>query len=273
MRYTKKSMIVGGLIGLCIGLFNSLREGGSLNELINSKQLNEPQNEFAQYVPQVDLEKPVSSAKVKSFNILGSELLIPTPPKFFRLPEDHDLTKQIASIEEDPMNDILAIFLPENQLSSFLSNDFEGLSIDKICFAKIYKKMKKVSPKRSLLNETKKGFEEQGDQIMSKLRGTISDFYDKRSKTISKEYDIEMVMKVSDFVFLPLHEESENHFSMSLLAKMELNGLSEVVSATMSMCYTKKTIPQVVVRGSKDDLEWTRLVCSQWTKEMLEINY
>ena len=136
-------MIVGGLIGLCIGLFNSLREGGTLNELINSKQLNEPQNEFAQYVPQVDLEKPVSSAKVKSFNILGSELLIPTPPKFFRLPEDHDLTKQIASIEEDPMNDILAIFLPENQLSSFLSNDFEGLSIDKICFAKIYKKMKK----------------------------------------------------------------------------------------------------------------------------------
>ena len=112
----------------------------------------------------------------------------------------------------------------------------------------------KVSPKRSLLHETKKGFEEQGDQIMSKLRGTISDFYDKRSKTISKEYDIEMVMKVSDFVFLPLHEESENHFSMSLLAKMELNGLSEVVSATMSMCYTKKTIPQVVVRGSKDDL-------------------
>ena len=73
-------MIVGGLIGLCIGLFNSLREGGTLNELINSKQLNEPQNEFAQYVPQVDMEKPVSSAKVKSFNILGSELLIPTPP-------------------------------------------------------------------------------------------------------------------------------------------------------------------------------------------------
>ena len=36
---TKKSIIVGGLIGLCIGLFNSLREGGSLNELINSKQL------------------------------------------------------------------------------------------------------------------------------------------------------------------------------------------------------------------------------------------
>ena len=272
MNFTKKNMIVGGMIGLAFGLFNSLREGGGLNELMKLSQSNTPRDDYAQYVPDLNIEKPVNSPKIKSINILGQELLITTPTGFVRIESTNEVTKAITKLAADPMNDILATFIPEEQLPAFLSGDLERLDTSKICFAKIYKKMKRVSPKPSLLHQTKEAMMKHGDQIFSKMKGIIGKYYDKRSKTLSEDFDAELATKLSDIAILPIHEEGASHFAFSGFFKLSHSGEPEVSTSTCSMIYTKNTMPQLVVQGNKADLEWTRRVCSDWTKEFLKAN-
>ena len=265
-------MIIGGLIGLGFGLFNTLREGGGLNELMKSRKSNTPQVDYSEYVPDIDLEKPVHGPNITSVNVLGSELLITTPSGFVRVAADHEVTKAITTLAADPMNDILATFIPEEQLPAFLSGDLERLDTSKICFAKIYKKMKRVSPKPSLLPQTKDAMMKHGDQIFSKMKGIMGNYYDKRSKTLSENFDAEFATKLSDIVILPIHEEGASHFAFSGFFKLSHSGEPEVSTSTCSMIYTKNTMPQLVVHGNKSDLQWTRRVCSEWTKEFLRAN-
>jgi hypothetical protein len=272
MKFTKKNLILGGLIGLGFGLFNSLREGGGLHELISSKNNKGLGGDYSEYVPVVDYEKPVESPDVTSVNILGSKVLITTPRGFVRIEADHEVTKAITTLAADPMNDILATFIPEEQLPAFLSGDLERLDTGRICFAKIYKKMKRVSPTPSLLVQTKEGMKKHGDQIFSKMKGIMGDYYDKRSKTLNENFDAEFATKISDIVILPIHQEGDSHFAFSGFFKLSHSGVTEISTSTCSMIYTKNTMPQLVVQGNRADLEWTRRVCSEWAKEFIRVN-
>ena len=240
--------------------------------MINTKANSDQGVRYSEYVPEVDYEKPPSGPKLTTVKILGEEMHIITPKGFVRIEPEHEITKLITTLMADPMNDILATFIPEEQMPSFMIGDYEKLDTSRICFVKIYKKMKRVSPKPSLLTQTKKGMKKHGEQLLSKMKGIMGDYYNERSKTLNESFDLKTATELNDLFVLPMHEESDSHFGYSAFIKMSHDGKPEITTSTCSTIYTKNTMPQLVVHGNEDDLELTRQICSDWTKEFLKAN-
>ena len=122
--------------------------------------------------------------------------------------------------------------------------------------------------KRVTIRQNKEMFE----SIESKIPGQMENI----SKGISEEFDIDIAMKVSQFVPLDVHYTDDNTlaYSMYINYGVTAEGSSEkiILSATVAFLNAAGKVIFLYCYGPKAELEWTRSASKLWADSILANN-
>ena len=95
-------------------------------------------------------------------------------------------------------------------------------------------------------------------------------------KTKLEILDDKKILELDEMNFnqkvLPVHDDSDEHFSYSTYQVNKI-GLKKIITTqTMTMVVVKKKLIFLVISGEDDDLEETRRISRWWVREILDIN-
>lgn len=209
-----------------------------------------------------------------TFSVAGKKLEVPSPQGYSRITKEMDAVYRMSQRLADPMNKQLAFYIPESSIPQAKANEIPDLK--RYFMLKLSKNLKGmvISPKQ--FTEIKNAVKSQNKKLFENIKSLTSKQMKKVSKGISKEFDIDLAIKVSQAVPYDSHYETENALAYSLLINYgsSIEGEKEdiIVSATATFVNLDGRVLFLYCYGSQEDIEWTRKASKAWVKTILAEN-
>jgi hypothetical protein len=214
------------------------------------------------------------SASADPFTVGGKVLEIPSPSGFHQVTPQMDAVYRLSLQMADPMNDQLAYYISESDVFVAMSGEIPFL--ERYFTLKVNKKLKTMVIGSKDFTELKNITKQQNRQMLKSVEEKMPSLMDKMSKGISKEFDVNFAMKLSQMVPLDPHYETENAFAYSMYINygVVVDGSKEdfIVSATVTLVNVAGKILFLYCYGLQEELEWTRTASKAWTGMVMESN-
>ncbi|HCE45932.1 MAG TPA: hypothetical protein DET40_20495 [Lentisphaeria bacterium] len=209
-----------------------------------------------------------------TFSIGGKELDVPSPKGFSRITQQMDAVYRLSLQMSDPVNDQLACYISESDIPVAMVGKIP--SLERYCILKVNKELKEMLVGSKDFAELKSITKQQNKDIFKSVESQLPALMEKLSKGISKEFDVDLALQVSQAIPLDPHYETDNIFSYSIYANCgaSVKGSKEkkVLSATATFINVSGKILFLYCYGSQNDLEWTRDASKAWTDMIIDSN-
>lgn len=207
--------------------------------------------------------------------IVGDKNLnIPSPDMFSQGTEEMDGVYRLFQQSVDPMNDQLAYYIAESEIPKAMTGELPNLN--RYFIIKVSKKLKNILINTRDFTKLKTETKEQNSKIINSVKKDIPNLMKKTSEGVSKEFDVNIALKLNKVVPLDFHYETENAFSYSMYINygVEAQGSKNVniVSLTTTFANISGKIIYLYCYGSKNDLEWTRSASKAWVESIISNN-
>lgn len=215
-----------------------------------------------------------SIALSDTFSIGGKELNIPSPAGYVRVtPKMNTLYRYLMQLK-DPQNDVLAYYIPEQDVSIALEGDVPKL--EKYFILKVNKELKSAMISSDDFADLQRITVQQNEEIFDSLKSKFPGQLDKISKGISNEFNIDFAIQMSQMVPLDVHYTDDNTlaYSMYINYGVTAEGSSKniILSATATILNTSGKVIFLYCYAPKVELEWTRSVSKLWAESILANN-
>ncbi len=215
-----------------------------------------------------------TSVCAESFDIGGNQIILPTPEGYVQVTQEMDAVHRLSMQMTDPMNDLLAYYISESVAS--IAMDGELPPLERTFMVKVNKELKGMIVSSQDFAEIKIMTKRQNNEALESVKSQMPEMMDKSSKGISKEFDINFALQVTNMIPLDSHYESDNAFSYSMYINygVSAEGLKEesVMVVTSTFINVSGKIIFLYCYGPQSDLEWTRNAIKSWTERVLSSN-
>ncbi len=213
-------------------------------------------------------------AFAESFEIGGKEITVPAPDGYVRVTKEMGDTYRLSQQMADPMNDILAYYISKSDASIAMERGMPPL---KRTFAfKVNKKIKGMIVDSRYFGEIKSVIIKENQEIFESVESRVSGIMEKTSEGISKEFDLDFAIQISQMIPLGLHYESENAMAYSMYINYALSaeGSNEAmpVSATFTLINASGKVIFLYCYAPKEELEWSRGASKVWAESVMASN-
>lgn len=215
-----------------------------------------------------------ASANAETFDIGGKDLVIPSPQGYSRVTQEMNAVYRLSLQMADLKNDQLAYYISDSDTPMALNGEIPTL--ERTFLLKVNKQLKNmvVGSKdfAELKNMTKRQNKELFESVKSQVPGLMKD----TSEGISKEFNVDFAMQISQMIPFDPHYEADNALSYSMYINygVTTEGTKEesIVSATATYVNVAWKVLFLYCYGPKDDLEWTRSASKKWAEQVMNIN-
>jgi hypothetical protein len=214
------------------------------------------------------------SVYADTFYVGGKQLDIPSPKDFSRVTEQMEAVYRLSLQMADPMNDQLAYYIAESDIPVAMAGEMPPLQ--RYFVLKVNKELKNTVVGSKEFAELASMAKRQNTEILKSVESKIPSVMKKTSKGISKEFDVNFALQLSQMVPLDPHYETDNAFAYSMYVNygVSVEGEKEdlIVSATATYVNVAGKILFLYCYGPQEDLEWTRNASKAWAGSVMASN-
>jgi hypothetical protein len=215
-----------------------------------------------------------TSLFAEGFDVGGKGIEIPAPDGYVLVTKEMDAVYRLSMQMADPMNELLAYYIPESDAPVALEGGIP--SLERTFMIKVSKDLKGMLISSQDFAEIKNSIKRENKEIFESLKSKIPGLTDEASKGISKEFDVNFAFEVSQMIPLEPHYEVDNALSYSMYINygVSAEGVEEesVVSATTTFVNISGKVLFFYCYGPQGDLEWTRNASKAWTERVMAGN-
>lgn len=215
-----------------------------------------------------------SSAYGGSFSVGGQVIEVPSPKGFYQVTNKMDAVYRLAQQMVDPMNDQLAYYIAETDVPIAMSGEIPTL--ERYFILKVNKNIKNMVVGTKEFSEFKKITKQQNNEIFKSVEKIMPELLEKTSKGISKEFDVDIALKITQMVPLEPHHETNNSISYSMYINIGMVAKETkedfIVSATATYINVAGKVLFLYSYGPRNDVEWTRSASKIWEESILSQN-
>lgn len=215
----------------------------------------------------------VSGASDISFG--GVSLVIPNPNGFRPVTQKmsllYDLQKQFVA----PGNEEFVAFIPERDVPAALEGDLPDSP--RRFTVQTAKSLIGVSVSTSDFAKLKNIVKSQNNDLMEKVERQLPGLSKKMNQGITKKYDFDLALSVSEMVLMPVHEETDRTLAYSALTKYDMkdeNGKPApfVAAVTATFVHVRGKVLFLYSHAEESGLEWSKGVSQQWANAVVAAN-
>lgn len=215
-----------------------------------------------------------TAAFAESFDIRGKVITVPPPDGYVRVTKEMGTVYRVNQQMFDPMNDLLAYYISESDAAIAMEGDVSPN--ERTFMLKVSKKIKGMVVGSQDFAELKSMTKKQNQEIFESVKSEFTGFFEKTSEGISKEFDVDIALQLSQVIPLDPHYESENAlaYSMYINFGIALEGNKEdiAVSATATFVNASGKVIFLYCYAPKEELEWTRSASKAWAESVMASN-
>lgn len=214
------------------------------------------------------------TAAAADFSLGGKVVHVPAPSGFVKVTPEMDGVYRMSLQVADPINDQLGFYIAEADAANARKGD--ATQLERTFGLKVHKQLREVLMGSNEFQSMTRDLKEENKRVFDEVKAKASEEIRKTSKGISKEFDIEFAMQVSDVTPLdPHHEEAFSFaYSMYINYAIETVGIDErmMVAATSTVINASGKVLFLYCYAPKDQLEWTRTASKEWAAAILAVN-
>ncbi len=215
----------------------------------------------------------IATANAEPFTVGEKVIEIPTPKGFVMVTPQMDAVYRYCRHMKPPTSKILAYYIPETDAPLAMSGEMP--EIKHLFFVSVNKTIKDfVIASEDFTYIAQKV--SQGLKQSFKLDKQTQDFIDKRSKNISKEFNLDLQVKLLNITPFDIHHKSENSFAFSTYDESKVileNYEKEVItSRTITMINVAGKIFTLFCEAPQGQLKWTQSSSIDWSETILKNN-
>ncbi|MCK5345665.1 MAG: hypothetical protein KAR20_19780, partial [Candidatus Heimdallarchaeota archaeon] len=214
------------------------------------------------------------SAYAETFDIGNTKLVIPSPQGFSLVTQEMDAVYRLSLQMSDPKNDNLAYYISDFSIPKAVKGELPAF--ERTFWLKVIKQLKNAVITSKDFSKFKSMVKRQNENIFKKIKSKVSKAMKENSEGISKEFDINYAMKVSQVVPIDPHYETNNAFAYSMYINYGYSSAgtktNNIVSNTSTFVNVSGKLISLYCYGSESDLEWTRLASKLWAEKIIESN-
>ena len=214
------------------------------------------------------------STYAETFSIGGKELVIPPPQGFSRVTQEMDAVYRMSLQTADPMNDQLAYYISDSDIPTAMSGELP--SLERTFLLKINKQLKNMVVGSKDFAELKNMTKRQNKEIFESVKSQIPGLMKGASEGISKEFDVNFALQISQMIPLEPHYEADNAlaYSMYINFGVSAEGTKEelIISATTTFVNVSGKVLFLYCYGPQGELEWTRSASKSWAENVMGSN-
>jgi hypothetical protein len=216
----------------------------------------------------------ISVLVADTFTINGRVITVPTPKGFVRITGEMTAVNRFVQQMEDPLNDMLAYYIPESDVPDAMNGEIPRL--ERILILKVGKHARKFTIGKDDFSRLKEMIKSQNSTIFEKLKSMIPEHMNNISRGIGQEFDVDIALDISQMVPLEPHYEAENVLAYSIYVKSSIKddaGTEEsVVATTLSQVNASGVVLNMYCTAPSVDLEWTRDASITWSERVMSSN-
>lgn len=216
----------------------------------------------------------IASIEAKTFTVGKKTLEVPSPDSFALVTPQMDTVYRLSLQMADPMNDLLAYYIPESEVPTAMSggipSSWQNYSL------KVNKEIKNLVVGSKEFANIKNAIAQQNQKILESIKAKMPELMGKTSKGVSEEFDVDFAMNLSQMVPLEPHHETDNSFAYSMYlnysASAEGHEEDFIVAGTVTFLNVSGKILYLYCYGAQEELEWTRNASKSWEEKILKSN-
>lgn len=216
----------------------------------------------------------LSAFAADTFTINGNEITVPTPKGFVRITDEMIAVSKLVQQMADPANDTLAYYIMESDVPSAMAGEIP--SLEKTFMLKVNKQLRGMTVGQDDFSQLKSMTKSQNQQIFESIKAQVPDHMRKMSEGMSKEFNVDFAMDISQMVPLEPHYEAENALAYSMYINFGVTAgeekTEEIVSGTATFLNASGAVLFLYGYGAKDELEWTREASTKWAESVMASN-
>jgi hypothetical protein len=209
-----------------------------------------------------------------TYEVEGKKLVIPPPLGFMLVTSDMVEVYRVYQQLSDPLNDQIACFIPDSEAAKAMAGAMP--SLERNFQVKVNKKLKKATISSPDFRKIKEYIKKENEELLKAVMNKMPGIMKEKSKDISKEYNVDFAVTISQYVPLAPHYETEASLAYSMYVNYDYTTNGEktgtVVGGTATLVNVAGKILFLYCYAPKDELEWTRTVSKTWAKEVLAKN-
>jgi hypothetical protein len=214
------------------------------------------------------------SAYAESFSIGGKDVVIPSPQGFSYVTEEMDAVYRLSLQMVDTENDQLAYYISDSDIPIAMAGEIP--SLERTFLLKVNKQLKNMVVGTEDFAEFKDVTKRQSKDTFESIKSQMPGLMEETNEGISKEFDIDFAMQISQMIPLEPHYEVDNAISHSMYINYGITteGTEEelIVSATATYVNVAGKVLFLYCYGPKDELEWTRSASKSWAERIMNSN-
>jgi hypothetical protein len=208
-------------------------------------------------------------------SIGGVSLTIPNPNGFSPVTQQmhalYDVQKQFVA----PTNEEFVAFIPERDVAAALKGDIPELP--RRFTVQSLKSIIQVSVSTSDFVKVKNLIKSQNDELMKKVEKQLPGLMKQLNEGITKKYDVDLALSVSQIVPMPVHEETDRTLAYSALVKYDMkdeNGTPApfVAVVTATLAHVKGKVLFLYAYAEESGLQWSKDASRQWANAVVAAN-
>lgn len=216
----------------------------------------------------------VGSAYAEIFKIGDKELVIPSPQGFSRVTKQMDAVYRLGLQMADSKNDLLAYYISDTDIPTAMAGEIP--SLERYFLLKVNKQLKNMVVGSKDFAELKDITTRQNKEIFESIKSQIPSLMKGASDGVSKEFNIDFAMEISQMVPLDPHYETNNAlaYSMYINYGVSAEGAKEelIVSATATFVNVSGKVLFLYCYAPQDEIEWTRTASKSWAEKVMDSN-
>lgn len=209
-----------------------------------------------------------------TFTINGKEIIVPVPEGFVRVTDDMTAVMRFVQQMADPMNDMLAYYIMESDVPAALVGEIP--SLERTFILKVNKQLRNMTVGKNDFSQLKSLTKSQNQQMFEDIKAEIPEHMKNMSQGVSKEFNVDFAMNISQMVPLEPHYEAENALAFSMYINYGVSAgdeeIEEIVSGTSTFLNASGTVLFLYGYAPKDELEWTRAASMSWAEGVMASN-
>ncbi len=218
---------------------------------------------------------PAAVSSAETVSIGGTVIEIPSPPGFAAVTPKMATLYDIRKKFVPPNNEEFIAFIPEEAIPIALRGEIPEL--DRVFAVQTSKALVNVSVSRSDFLELKVTTKTQYHDIIKKVERAVPDLLEQTNRELSKEYNRNLALSISQIVPLPIHEETDRTLAYSTLNKSQANDESGnpvlyTQAVTTTNIHVKSKVLFLYSSAEETGLEWSRQISKQWADAVVAAN-
>jgi len=216
----------------------------------------------------------VVSSYAGIFNIGGKDIVITSPEGYSRVTKQMDAVYRLGMQMKDSKNDILAYYISDSKIPTAMAGEVPVLK--QYFLIKVNKKLKNMVVSSKDFAEFKdiniRKIKEKLESIKKQIPYSMKEVSD----GVSKEFNIDYAMDISQVVPFEPHYETENAiaYSMYINYGVSTEGVNKkiILSATTVILNVSGKVLYLYCYAPKKELKWTRTASKLWAEKVIDNN-